>query len=351
MGSERTANGNQKSGTQPLRYIIVAAVFFGLLFSALLYQSADADTAPDTLTIHSVNVSQNLKESGDLLYLIHYEIAWDDAIDYSDLPSDETHIIQLISGSQCAAATTPYPYYNNGYAEGVASFYFNSDQAAIIGLQWGSQYTVRITGQLNWVTPVESYDYVISDTDYCPTSNRDDNRAWVKLWILDAAQSIETDWGVSSALSTVSIVTVLSEVGETYFLRVVPGLRYLCPDLFTLSIICPSVPADPGTYTHAENLTDRSEYDGTMVENGIETLGNLVGGNETLGLNLAAIALIALLMGLSFWKLQNARPGMLLGLYTLPIGAELRFTELVVVGFIALLYTLFTAKILFWDKG
>ena len=316
----------------------------------LLPVAVSADTAPDTLTIHSVNVSTNLKESGDFLYLVHFEIAWDDANDYPDSPSDETHLIQLFSGSQTAAATTPYPYYNNGYSEGVASFYFTSDQANILGLEWESLYLIRITTQLGWVSPVTSYDYTISETDYCPTEERDDNRAWVKDWIIDAAQSIETDWGVSTALSTVSIDTVLSEVGETYFLRVVPGLRYLCPDLFTFNVICPEVPGDSGTPTHAIELTDRSEYDGTIVENGIDTLETIF-GSATLGLNIAAIALIALLMGLSFWKLQNARPGMLLGLYTLPIGAELRFTELVVVGFIALLYTLFTAKILFWDKG
>ena len=328
-----------------------------LLISAMLIPCgpALADTAPDTLTIHAVLVSRNLEDPGDVLFTVHYEIAWDAPGDYPDDPSDETHLVQLMStsGSLTLAATTPYPYYNNGYAEGVVSFYFTPDEVNILGITWDHQYTVRLTSKLGWISPVVKYDYTLADTDYCPSVNQGVNRSYLKAWVIDSAQSIATDWGLSTALTTVSITTVLSETGEVYFLRVIPGLRYLCPDLFTLTIFCPDDPNEGGTPTHDQTLRDRSQYEGTWVGDAIEALDDLSDGNSTFMLNVFAIGVIVVLMVRSRnWLPQRtARPGMLLGLYTLPIGAELRFTELTVVGFIALLYTMFVAKILFWDKG
>jgi len=334
-----------------LRCALLLLIVISLLLS--LPGVALAGTSPDTLEIHSAVVSKNLAEAGDLLIVFHYEIAWDNENDYPTDPVDDYFLFQLMTntGSVTYAAMAPYPYIDNGYGEGVASFYFTADKVDILGLEWYNPYLVRITTKLGWVDPVVKDDYTLAETDYCPADPQVDNRIWLKGWIMETAQSLETDWGLSTSLTTVSIESVLSEYGEGYFLRVIPGLRYLCPDLFTLNVSCPEDPLAPGTPIHGDTLKDRSEYDGTFVGSAIEGLDELTDGNSTLALNVFAVLLIIGLMALSKHQLNTARPGMLIGLYTLPIGAELRFTELAVVGFVALLYTLFTAKIIFLDKG
>jgi len=351
MGSKWQTTNNPQTTRRLVRLLILPILIsIGFIFS--ISAIAFADTAPDTLKIHSAVVSKNLAENGDMLVAAHYEVAWDATEDYPTEPIDDYILCQMMTttGSYTYAAVSPYPFVDDGYGEGVVSFYFTSDQVDILGLEWLQNYMIRITTKLGWVAPVEKYDYTLSDTDYCPSEYTSNNRLWLKQWVLDTAQSLETNWGLTASLTTVSIESVLSEYGEMYFLQAIPGLRFLCPDLFTYTLFCPDVPSGSGTPTLAEDLKDRGEYDGTIVESGLDTLASIF-GSEIVGLNLIAIGLIGLLMGLSYWQLQNTRPGMILGLYTLPIGAELHFTELVVVGFIGILFTLFTAKILFWDKG
>jgi len=335
------------------RYILIAVLIAFAASVLIPVGPAMADTGPDTCDIISAIACRNLYEDGDWLIAVHYNIAWDDENDYPDSPSDDNFLIQFmnISGSITMAATSPYPYYNNGYSEGVASFYFTPDQVNILGLTWDTQYKLRLTTILGWVSPIVKYDYTLSDTDYCPSDDQDDNRGYLKTWVIDSAQSIATDWGLSTALTTVSIVTVLSETGEVYFLRVIPGLRHLCPDLFSLNIFCPVVPADPGTAP--DPFSDRSEYDGTWIGDAIDVLGQLSEGNATLMINAIAMGIIIVLMIFSkMWLPQKtARPGMLLGLYTLPIGCDLHFTEYAVVGFVALCYTIFVAMVLFFNRG
>lgn len=336
-----------------MRKLLCAALL--LLFAITLVPPgiALADTAPDTLKIHSVVVAKNLAEDGDLLFALHYEIAWDNEADYPEDPVSQYFVCQLLNagGSVTYAAAAPYPFINNGYGEGVASFYFTADQVNILGLDWNETYLVRVSSKVGWLSPVEKYDYTISDTDYCPSDTQSGNRTWLKSWILEVSQSLETDWELSTALTTVSIESVLSEYGERYFLRVIPGLRYLCPSLFTLNVVCPADTTDSGTPSHGETLGDRSEYDGTFVEGALTALDDLTDGHTTMALNVFAVLIIIALMAVSHLRFKTARPGMILGLYTLPIGAELHFTELAVVGFIALMYVIFTAKILFLDKG
>jgi len=327
-----------------IMFLLIAGIIFVLPPRAL------AQTSPDTLDIHTCSVSRNLYQEGDMLFTCLYEIAWDSDSDYWDAPVDDRFLIQLIdtTTSTTYGVVQPYPFFNNGYDKGVASLYFDADQTAIIGLEWNTNYIMRITTKLGVLTPSEYYNYTLSDVDYCPSEAQDTNRGWLAEWIIDASQELETNWGVSSGLTSVSIQTVLSEDGERYFLRAIPGLRMLCPDLFIASILCPDT-VNEGSYVYVAVIGDRSEYDSTFIENALESLDDL--GGATIWLNVFAILLIGGLIAGSFTLFSTARPGLLLGLCTLPIGAALKFTELVVVGFVAILYILFIGKVLFYDKS
>lgn len=302
---------------------------------------ATAGTAPDTLNIISVSATRNLVETGDLLITVHYDIAWTVAADYPDDPASDTFIIQLLTTDKATIASiNPYPFntngdYGAGYDEGVASFYFSASKVSALGLVWGTPYIVRISTELSFVDPVEAFEHAISDNDYCSDT---DNRTYLADWVIDTAQSLEVNWGAADALTTVSIDTVLSEIGESYFGRVIYGLRDMCPGLFMATIQPPEY--TESTWTGTKQAEWDGQWDGTPLEPFIDGIEGLTGNFKLTG-NVLTIMGALVLMVVSFGMFSVARPGLLAGYMLLPVSTELGFFEYSLLGTISFGFIIF----------
>ena len=339
--------GKEKERGKATRYITRASGLIIVLVALLCtpFIALAADTAPDDLSIESAIASRNLIETGDFLFTVQFEVDWDSAASYPEEGAiDQTFLVQLIDSGTQIATVAPYPFYNDGYGHGVVSFYFSGTDAAT--LAWGDPYTIRITSQPGWITPIVSYDYAMGSSDYCPDTDQDDNQDWLKDWIIDAAEDIENAWGISDTLTTVSVTDVLTELGESYFGRVIPGLRYLCPGLFTVNTRSPGWQDE--TWSHANETAVEGQWDGSgnWVENALEGVDELIGGRFIL-LNFVMIGGVLAVMMVSFARYQTARPGLLLGLLVLVVATDQGMFEVAALTFIAFLFLLYSGYKIF----
>jgi hypothetical protein len=319
--------------------IAILAVFLWIPAPAL------AAEPPDDLDIDDVIVTRNLAESGDMLFTVHYEIAWDDEADIPNDRADETFMLQLLTSDQIEtlAATAPYPFFNSGYGESVSSFYFSAARVVELGIVWEEPYVVRITSVPDFCTPTATDDWTLSGDDYCEDITQADNQEWLGDWILDAAQDLESDWGASAALTTVSTTTVLSEDGEQYFCRVIKGLRTLCPDIFIATWA--EIIFEEETWGQGQEQVYKDQWDGTFMEDALDGLEELF-GSVNIVMNFVCIGGILGLMVASFGMFQKAGPGLTIGLMALPFAARMGFFEIVLMGFIAFVFILYIVNAL-----
>jgi len=329
--------GNTTAKTKRwLAYACIPALFLAILFVAP--SIALADTEPDTLSIESSAASRNVAESGDILFTVLYNIDWDDANDYPAAAADETFLIQLIDSGTQIAAVAPYPFYNSGYGNGVVSFYFSGTDAA--ALTWGEPYTIRVTSQPGWIDPIVSYDYALGSNDYCSDTDQDDNQEWLKDWIIDAAETIENSWGISDTLTTVSVTDVLTETGEAYFGRVIPGLRYLCPELYIVNVDAPDWEDEDWDDTQTGIFEDQWSGTDTWIEDSLSGIGELF-GSPFIFLNVACLLGVLGMIIVSYSLYREGRPGLLLGMLIPVVATDQGFFEVAALSFIAFMFLMF----------
>ena len=95
---------------------------------------------PTNISLHTSKVFQNLFETGDMLFVASYDV------DYTVEPDEsapETFLINLIDTD---GSTLLMSRAINYYQYNVISIYATAAQVASIGLTWGSEYKVRVTG-------------------------------------------------------------------------------------------------------------------------------------------------------------------------------------------------------------
>lgn len=224
----------------------------GILTLGLPVSAQPAD--PTTLVINEVSAYENALAEGDQLYLVMY------TIHYATLPvkagnityrADELFIFRLLDGTTEVTSAKPFPFYNNGFGLGVVAFYLDPEDAPT----WESSLTVELTGDplAGWIgTPPQVSTDVISWT----TGTTGDIQEDVSTKILVLASRLQQSWDVT-LLATVQSLTVLNEVGQTYFAGVVPYLNQIAPYAMGSYTFAPDFPGDkPSDMTYAAELEE-----------------------------------------------------------------------------------------------
>lgn len=232
------------------RYVLsgIAALVLLLLLVVCITPVLGAVAQPDTFEIQMVQAYQNTKEDGDQLYLITYYI------DYTSLPdesADDLFIFRLLNDDAELSSAGPYPFYNQGYSLGVVAFYFEPDEAPT----WESSLSVQITGN-----PLVDWDgdppITTTDSITWSTGTVEEVQQLVSAKIIYLATELEQDWSVEM-ITTSSGMTILSDTGALYFLRVVPHLNEVAPYVIGQYTFTPEYPEDkPEDYTYSDWLED-----------------------------------------------------------------------------------------------
>jgi len=233
---------------------ILIAICGTLLF---ITPALAAVSQPTDLEIQEATAWQNVREDGDQLYLIKYYI------DFSSLPDenvDELFIFRLLDADDNEiASATAYPYYNQGYELGIVAFYIEPEDAPT----WGSSLSVQIVGN------------PLIDWDGDPPSTTTTSITWntgsisemhelLSAKIAALASQLEIAWDVEMT-TTASGMTVLSDTGSAYFVRIVPYLTEIAPYCQGQQVYTPDYPEDkPGEDTYATTLIET--LDGTVFD-------------------------------------------------------------------------------------
>jgi len=216
-----------------------------------------AVSQPTDLEIQEATAWQNVREDGDQLYLIKYYI------DFATLPDEnvnELFIFRLLDADDNEiTSTTAYPYYNQGYKLGIVAFYIEPEDIPT----WGSSLSVQIIGNplIDWDgdPPCTTTTSIIWNTG---TTSKMHELLSAKIAFL--ASKLEEAWDVEMTI-VASGMTVLSDTGSTYFVRVVPYLTEVAPYCQGQQIYTPDYPDDkPGEDTYATTLIEA--LDGTVFD-------------------------------------------------------------------------------------
>jgi hypothetical protein len=260
---------------------LLLSITLSLLFPTLIY----ADTAVPNLTaINETHAWRNVLESNDYLLVARYNVAYgaNPVTDISDTFAfrlmDTTNTIEL-------GVVEAYPYQNDGYGQGVVSWYFPASS----NLTWNSPYWIRIEGKIPTFTSPPIYNINLPSTTYSSYTSTIDIQNDIASKIISMANTIGRSWTPNQTLTEeTESGTVLSQSGESYFRPVIPGIQSMCPGLFILQ------QSDVNT-TPTVWSTNQSDASEALVQN--STLGPGISGWASLfSMSFSATAAIPIII-------------------------------------------------------
>jgi hypothetical protein len=261
---------------------------------------------PTALEIDEIEAFQNAKDSGDQLYIITYYVTQNSTYDI-----DQLYIFRLRDASgNHIDATTAYPYYNQGYGLGVVAFYLTASEAPT----WGSAVSVEIAGNpfatWNGTTPSVSSSIITWNT-----GQTQEVQQMVSVKIMELASRLSLAWGVAMTTTTQG-VTILSETGASYFLRVVPYLSEVAPYVLGSYTFLPDYPEHPSYLS--EQRPGSTAYADELEQGILGTIFDLTGPARSMGMTRGTLtAILYYAFVVAFFILLVSQAGLTKGLMML----------------------------------
>ena len=185
---------------------------------------------PDTLEINAVYVYQNCRELGDQMYIIDF------TIEYTVTPDEnagEAYMCRLREDTDVLAVEYPYPFYNNGYAQGVIGIYLSADDAP----DWEGSYNIQLIGNpfLDWTggVPADS----VTTFDIWQDNEIAVTKVVLASRVLALAQALETDWDVDMVNVSDAGQLVLTSNGLAYFSAAIPYFTDIAPSALPTGVV------------------------------------------------------------------------------------------------------------------
>jgi len=301
---------------------------------------ADPDV-PDALEIRDVIACRDLVEEDDMAVAVHYNILYDPTAEPADTAQD-LFLIRVMDGAAQLGVVRPYPYYNNGYDQGIAVLYWSSADAPT----WEDEYTVRIQGTpAAWATPPEA-NFTLGSSSYSGLDGQTANQQALYNWMVEAIADLETNWTVS-LLDHTTEGAILNETGQSYITGAVPGLQALCPDLFWVR----SVDMDTTLRDWGTDQADAYEarYAGTWVGDSMTAAGDLFGVSPQLvGSILFVLIPFILVMVISERAFYTSTPALIALPLLMAMGALMGFFSMAFFAIAVICFVLFLGYVLFF---
>lgn len=183
---------------------------------------------PDSISLDSVYVYRNCRETGDQLYICEY------TIEYSSLPDEsvtEAYILRLMDEDDDELDHTyPYSYYNKGYGQGVAALYFDADDAP----EWEGVLTMELIGNpfADWEGGLPEDTVNSVNFDLWQDNELGVTQTLVGGRVIDMALTLETAWSKDMVTVNDEGAQVLTSYAAGYFINVIPNLYEIAPDIF-----------------------------------------------------------------------------------------------------------------------
>jgi hypothetical protein len=259
------------------KYLILMAIILMLCLPI----PALSLTLPSSMSIPDVKVFRNLAETGDMLYIFEYDIAFTSDNYSQTTPASDSFIFRLYNtdGVTLLAATTPYIYSffgSNGYGHGVSSFYFSANTTKPT---WGSAVTIELYGVPAYFSPAQSYSYTLTTSKYTTSTTEEANRAELYNYVLILSDRLASYYHSTGIIlkATSDSGIILSSYGELYFRGAIPGLQSLCPTLFYIQVYVPQRMDTSTSYNMSQQDIYTARHATDDVGTALTSLGALMG--------------------------------------------------------------------------
>ena len=297
---------------------------------------------PDSITLHTAKVFENIFETGDMLFVASYDI------DTTDNTTD-SFLVNLIDDDGTTllfSRTLSYLQYN------VSSVYATASQVTSLGLVWESDYVVRVTGNpamfgsLVEDTNMDTRTLAISDYNADGTLT---SLQLLQSHCIDIAEALESDWGITLLTTTSTGKQVLNSTGAIVFLDAIPGLDDALPDLFQLSSSIPNIssPLSGADYAIASKLDARL---GTDISDAFSGIGSFLGIGENSAAGLWAIVFILTVASIVFLNTGNSMAALVLAI---PIVVLMTYVGAIpeAITYVLAIFVAIYAMYFFWLRG
>ena len=295
-----------------------------------------APANPDSITLHTVKVFQNIFEANDVLFVMSYDVEY--AAEPSEPASDTFQTAIYSVGGTSLIKSRPLEYYQYN----VTSIYFNATDAAAL-LTWESEYWARVMGNPVFFAPAEDTTMdttVLSAGTHWFSGAMTASRDLLRLHCLTLAALLETDWGITLIVTTPD-GQVLNNAGRITFIDAIQGLDTACPTLFQMAVVAEDPTQQTKTDAYQADLTMTSQL-GTQITDAFDGIGAYinVSGQAAAGMwimlfILTVASIVFLNSGNSTAAIVLTIPIMLIGVWVGVIPLALLFT----IGAIVVVYT------------
>lgn len=250
--------------TKILRLIALVIVLVAVILPAVpVFAMSD----PESITMNSVRVFQNVWDSGDQLWIVDY------SINYDTLPTEAPSAAFYI-GIWDGVTYTDVHRTADSYGRFFTSFYLDSGDA----LTWDYGYTVKVLGSTTYfpviTEGVNQASVVISSDNYVDGTLNGTTPEYLQIWLTNLADNIGTEreevW-----LDEESYPQQLSTLGTAVFNKEIPQLGMVLPYFYTISNSIDTLNPNPVSAKTEETslLTNK----GARLTNALNGLGGYFG--------------------------------------------------------------------------
>ncbi len=249
------------------RITIVLALILSITLLLFTAKIVDAIANPDSITLHTVRVYQNIFEDDDMLFIISYDVA------YGSEPSEPAEDTFQMSIFSVNATSLIQSRALNDYQYNVHSIYFDADDAS--SLTWGSDYVVRVMGNPVFFTPTEDVTMdskTLSESWSWTTGTAEESRDLLKVYCISLAEDLELSDDWTTLIVSTPDREVLNSTGRIVFLAAIPGLDSVVSNLFQLASYASDVTKQTVTAILEEELTVKNQL-GASISGAFDGIG------------------------------------------------------------------------------
>ena len=229
--------------TRALRYLAPNyrwGIAFALLV-ALLPGQALAIADPDSITLEMVRAYSGVLETGDMLVVVHYDLA------YTSTPAEQigdAYLGRFFRGTTELNSVEPFPFNDRGYGVGVFSLYWTASQVTSDSIEFedtnSENYAVSLQGKVG-VFPGSAPSSTTNTITWRAASNTE---SLLFADIDEVANTLEQNaaWVANTydLISRLGGQEALTNDGETYFASAIPNLQVMIPDIFSSAASTPT---------------------------------------------------------------------------------------------------------------
>ena len=317
-----------------ITFIVATICLFGIGTPVLA-----EDPTNYTVTIPTAKAFQNVFQTGDILIIFEYDIAY---VTTPTVAVSDLFFTQLMAADGITVLTPTdklLPTYNYN----MSAFYFTAADVTALGLVWGTAYYIEIDGTASFAPAFTPVQYQLIAAKWI-TGIAALTAGYIRTYLIDTlVPDIQTHSGTTYLTSTAN-GTVLNTAGRILVISAIPYLDTPIPQLFQLAVqqVQVTQPVETGTLQTQLSLSNKL---GTQLSTAFTNFGvllNISGQQVAMGWILICILIVVSIVFLNTGNIVGASicaiPMAAIGMWIGAIPVAFIFTAIMVMVVLLVFY-------------